>query len=285
MRILILGHKSFVANGLYEKIKSKGLEVDCFSRGNYGKKNDFIYGDVYELSTNEFFKESYDVVINFILLKDCDLYDNKKFIDQIQLFCNEKKVTNYIHISSIIVYDYKLKNINEKSSIDLKNKYNRYANLKRDIDVCIEKKFNNQKTFVSYVRPGFVVEKINDCGFALKLFSNIYLLKGDKKSKLPLIEKKKIHDGLFQIISNRLTQKVYLFVPNKNHKKIDIVKNFINPKVLFVIPRYYILPFIKFLRFLKVIDMIKYQSFLNMYSKVDYNSTLTTKTININFEI
>lgn len=283
MRILILGYKSFVANGLYEKFKSKGLEVDCFSRGNYGKTNDFIHGDVYELSTNEYLKENYDVVINFILLKDCDLLENQKFIDQIKLLCNEKKVANYIHLSSIIVYDYSLKKINEKSSIDLKNKHNIYANLKRDIDIYLEKIFNNQKTLVSYVRPGFVVENINDCGFALNLFSNVYVLKGDNKSKLPLIERKKLHDGLFKIISNRLTEKVYLFVPNKNHMKIDIVKLFFKPKLLFVLPRGYIFPLIKLLMLMKIINRMKYQSILNMYSNVDYDSNTTIKIIGVNF--
>ena len=285
MKILILGYKSFVANGLYQKFKSKGFEVDCFSRGNYAKTSDFIHGDVCELSTNEYLKESYDVVINFILLKDCDLSENQKFIDQIKLLCNEKKVASYIHLSSIIVYDYSLEKINEKSSVDLKNKHNIYANLKRDIDIYLEKIFNNQKTLVSYVRPGFVVENIKDCSFALKLFSNVYVLKGDNKSKLPLIEREKLQKGLINIVSKKLTEKVYLFVPNKNHKKIDIVNNFINPKVLFVIPRYCILPFLKFLKFFKVIDRMKSRSVLNMYSKVDYNSNLTTQIINVNFEI
>ena len=66
MRILILGYKSFVANGLYEKFKSKGLEVDCFSRGNYGKTNDLFCNDNYidEICFTDSYYTNRDWVIN-----------------------------------------------------------------------------------------------------------------------------------------------------------------------------------------------------------------------------
>lgn len=51
-KILICGHRSFVAGGLAEKMRQAGFEVDTFSRGKLEKEGSNISGDVFAMDTN-----------------------------------------------------------------------------------------------------------------------------------------------------------------------------------------------------------------------------------------
>ena len=66
-KIVILGHRSFVATGLYEKLIAEGHEVDCISRGEETRNQDIVGGNLNSIATNKFLKPEYDIVINFVI--------------------------------------------------------------------------------------------------------------------------------------------------------------------------------------------------------------------------
>lgn len=67
-KVLICGHRSFVATGLSKYLSDNGVDNDCFSRGDEMRVNNIITGDVMDMKNNKYL-DSYDTVINFILLK------------------------------------------------------------------------------------------------------------------------------------------------------------------------------------------------------------------------
>ena len=68
-KILICGHRSFVATGLINKFKTAGIDFDCFSRGKEERNGNVVTGDVFLMHQNSELSENYDTVVNYILLK------------------------------------------------------------------------------------------------------------------------------------------------------------------------------------------------------------------------
>ena len=68
-KILICGHRSFVATGLINKFKTAGIDFDCFSRGKEERNGNVVTGDVFLMHQNSELSENYDIVVNYILLK------------------------------------------------------------------------------------------------------------------------------------------------------------------------------------------------------------------------
>ena len=51
-KILICGHRSFVATGLINKFKTAGIDFDCFSRGKEERNGNVVTGDVFLMHQN-----------------------------------------------------------------------------------------------------------------------------------------------------------------------------------------------------------------------------------------
>jgi nucleoside-diphosphate-sugar epimerase len=280
-KVLILGNNSFVAKGLYEKLSESDNSVHCFTRGSEGRKGDFITGDIMNINSNIYLNEHYDTVINFIILKDESVEKNVLFLQELIKFCNKSGVKRLLQISSIIVYDYKLNFINESTPIDLHKKENTYALIKTEVDKYLES-LENQPFSLSLIRPGFVVENKFAVPYFIKLPFNFMVLKGGKKSILPIVYRNDLQDSIKNIVIDGLREKVYLFVPSTNITKYNFMKN--NFKTILIpLPENLVMLISRFLFSLKLISKGLLSSITSMFSKVNYNSTITENLTKIKF--
>lgn len=280
-KVLILGNNSFVANGLYEKLSESGINVQCFTRGADRKEGDFITGDILKINSNILLNDHYDTVINFIILKDESVEKNVLFLQELIKFCNKSGVTRLLQISSIIVYDYKLDFINENTPIDLHKKENTYALIKTEVDKYLES-LENQPFSLSLVRPGFVVENKFAVPYFIKLPLNFMVLKGGKKSILPIVYKNDLQDAIKNIVIDGLREKVYLFVPNTNITKYNFMKNNFNT-ILIPLPENLVMLISRFLFSMKLIGRGLHISITSMFSQVKYDPTITENLTKIKF--
>ena len=51
-KILICGHRSFVATGLIDVMKKYNIDCDCFSRGQVQRVGNVVTGDVMQMVSN-----------------------------------------------------------------------------------------------------------------------------------------------------------------------------------------------------------------------------------------
>lgn len=212
-KVLICGHRSFVATGLVDKLQKASISYDTFSRGELRRNGSEVTGDVLQIHKNEYLGE-YDCVINFIILKGLSVEDNIKYIQSLLDFCKQKHVKRLIQISSISVYPNTAQSVTEDSKIeaDWHNKGG-YASIKVAVDHYLED-HKSEELEVVYVRPGFIYEKnheISKSGILVSKFG-INILLGDKKTTLPLISKSKIHDALIKIVKTEKCEDVYLLL-------------------------------------------------------------------------
>ena len=119
--VLICGHRSFAAKGLSALLNQAGYLVTQFSRGAVSVNGNTVEGAVDEIHTNPHLANSFDTVINYILLKDRSVQDNERYLGSLLKLCEEKQVKHLIHISSISVYKSNVKLINEKEKAFAQN--------------------------------------------------------------------------------------------------------------------------------------------------------------------
>ena len=117
-KILICGYNSYAAKDLSEILLNYGFEVDCFSRGEEARIGNKITGNVFNILDNKYLDERYDIVINFIIIKDSNIDENIKYIKSLDRFCAERGINRLLQISSISVYSNDLKYVNEESEIE-----------------------------------------------------------------------------------------------------------------------------------------------------------------------
>lgn len=226
-RILICGDRSFAAKGLKELLIEKGYTVECFSRGETCKEDNIIRGDVYKMSENPYLK-NYDVIINFIIIKDGTIEDNIRYIDSVMDFCRQNKVNRLLQISSISVYPNGVQYVNENSKIESNpNMKGGYASIKVAVDnhiLAMKGTLN-----VSFIRPGFIIEerhRVSLAGIVKPLPLGFGLLLGNKKTSLPLINKRKFHEAIMRMMELEIVSDVYLVLENSNGTKMDFAKRF-----------------------------------------------------------
>lgn len=226
-KILLLGEKSFAATGLYELLKNNYYQVDCFSRGVESKNGDFIKGDVFALSNNIYLAPDYDIVINFILIKNDLIGLNLDYIKEVDNLCRVKKVKNLLHISSISSYPGNLEFIDEESEIEKNHTIKgNYAGIKVAVDnylLSIERPYA-----LSFIRPGFIYTSglnENISGIGLKILPGLAIILGNKKTPLTVIRRERLHEGILRVIETGCDQRVYLMFENNDSKKSDFLRN------------------------------------------------------------
>lgn len=284
-KILILGYKSYVATGLAEQLQKAGFDVDCFSRGEYGKAGNIILGDILHLSSNDYFSASYDIVLNFILLKNSNIENNIKYIAEVVAFCKTKNVKRLIHISSISVYSNNAGYVNENTSIetDISGK-GLYSSQKIGIDKFLQ----NQKDLpfeICFVRPGFVVSDVVKSplsGIAIKLPMNFCVLLGNRKTTLPLVERDTLQKALVEITQKEQNKNVYLLLRNDKGTKYKYVKEHFG-YYIFTLPKSLILFAAKTLKFCKILNYTKYQQIKGLFKSTCFDSSATEKELRITF--
>lgn len=285
-KILICGANSFVGKGLAQTLISEGYLVDQFSRGKIstGIGNN-IKGSYLEIDKNEHLNDTYSTVINFALLKDSSLNDNIKYIEALIKLCKAKHVKKLIHFSSIMVYNYALKDVNENTEIEsLKNTIKSgYGEIKIGVDQYLIQQKENLPFELVLVRPGYVLADNRPCPFIKKLPFGFSIIKGNKKSKQPIVRREDIHTALLKIIETENNLPVYHLFPNNDMTKYRYAKQTTNniiltmPKCIF---KYIPLFFTK----MGIIPKSLYSRFEGMYIESHFSSQLTEYKLNIQFK-
>lgn len=280
-RILICGHRSFVATGLYEKLVTDGNQVDCFSRGEKARNQDFVTGNVLQISSNKYMEYDYNIVINFIVLKDKGVSENIEYIKSLVEFCKCRKVKQLIHFSSIMVYDNNEPYIDEATEIENNTNKAGYGEVKIAVDKYLMS-LTNLPFSISFIRPGYVLGKNRTCPFVKKLPLGISIIKGDKKSKQPIVRRDDIHQALLNMIKLESSKSVYLFVPNHEMTKHGYAKENFGGLII-PLPKWLILGLSKMFLKLNVINKSLFVRVEGMYIETKYNSSKTEKELNIKF--
>ena len=274
--ILICGASSFVAKGFMELLKSCGNYVDTFGRAN---------GKYLDIDKNSELAAKYDVVINFAVLKDQSLDDNVKYIKALIEMCKAKHVKKLIHFSSIMVYNYHLGRLDEKSPIDtvkgtLMEGYGK-------IKIAVDEYINTIKEFLPFevvlVRPGYVLADNRPAPFIKRLPCGINVILGNKKSKQPIVRREDIHKALVKIIETEKNLPVYHLFQNNDITKYAFAKQMVGgliltlPKAIFERIPYLMMK-------LHIIKPSLYSRFDGMYNYNVASSEMTEKKLKIQFK-
>ena len=283
-KILICGHKSFVATGLTDAIDKAGLSYDCFSRGEVIRNGNVVSGPVLDMLSNTELGQ-YDTVINFIIIKDQSVEDNIAYIKSLLTFCKDRDVKHLIQISSISAYPNTAEVVTEDSPIesDYHNKGG-YASVKVAVDHYL---MNHpvEGLQVIFVRPGFIYTKnheIYKSGIVVsKLGLNVLL--GDKNTTLPLISREKIHEALLKIVLSTEKKNVYLLLnPDRTDgTKYNFVTRQWNIKPI-CLPKW---PFMLVANTLKWIGVLKqnhYLKIVGLFKNTWFDSRETERSLDMN---
>lgn len=284
-KVLICGHRSFVASGLTEKLEERNISYDCFSRGEQKREGNIVFGDVLHMVDNDLL-DTYDTVINFIILKEKSVEDNIAYIKSLLAFCERKQVKSLIQISSISAYPNDAKYINEESPIeeDYKTKGG-YASIKVAVDHYIE---NNKPhgLKVSYVRPGFIYAKGKEPSKAGILFSKfgLNILMGDKQTSLPPISKSNIHEALCKIVESEEKNAVYLLLDKDEARgtKYNFVVDQWNVHPI-CLHRWMFMPLAKVLTAIGVFKKYHYMKVVGLFKHTWYDSTKSEASLQMRF--
>lgn len=283
-KVLICGHRSFVATGLTNALEQAGISYDCFSRGSEKRDGSVVTGDVLDMSNNKYLDE-YDVVINYIILKNQSVDENLAYIKSLLDFCKKKKVKNLLQISSISVYPNESKVVDETSEIE--NDYHNkggYASIKVAVDHYLMD-YPVEGLGVSFIRPGYIYTKnreISKSGILVSKFG-LNVLLGDKQTTLPLICRETIHQALVKIINAERKEHVY-FLLNKEQRvgtKYNFVRNQWNVKPI-CLPYTPIMACAKILKSLGIFKHRHYLKFVGLFKRTWFNSEHTEQVLGIN---
>jgi nucleoside-diphosphate-sugar epimerase len=283
-KILLLGTHSFVATGFYETLLQHDYQVDCFSRGNEDRKGNFVTGAVRNINSNKFLTSEYDVAINFIVLKDELIKDNLDYIQSLIEFCKSHKVKKLIHFSSIMVYNYQLKQVDETTPIETLNETTKkgYGEIKIAVDQYLMSIKDTLSFELIFVRPGYVLADGRPCPFIKQLPFNISIIKGDKNSTQPIVKREDIHKALIKIIETEKNDEVYLFIPNDGMTKYSYAKKTIGGFII-PLPKWIFKSIPWLLSKMKIIPLSLYSRFEGMYMQTEFNSSKTEKKLDIKF--
>lgn len=282
-KVLICGHRSFVASGIEAKLQANGIDYDVFSRGKEKRDGNVVTGDVMKMSENNCL-DTYDTVVNFIIIKDRSVEDNIRYIESLTDFCIKIGVKNLIQISSISVYPSETGYVDEQSPIETHpERKGLYGSVKVAVDQYLLSKewpFN-----VTFVRPGFIVSDEKEhsmAGIVLQLPVIGGVLLGNAHTSLPLIEKKKIHEAIVKIIIAEEKHSVYLLLENMNGTKLQFVKRYYKRHV-FILPKRLTLMMSKLMKAIGVFKSRHLEQVKGLFKNTYYDSSETEYRLQMSF--
>lgn len=284
IRILLCGASSFVANGFEDVMKNMGFVSDTFSRGNESRNGDIVYGKYINIASNKFLNDNYDIVINFAVLKNDTVENNIRYIKSLLKLCAEKKVKKLIHFSTIMNYDYHLTNVTENVNIETLDKTSKkgYAEIKIAVDNYLLSVKDALPFELIMVRPGYVLADNRPCPFIKPLPCGFAVIKGNKKSKQPIVRREDIHEALIKIINIENNDTVYHLFPNDKMTKYRYAKQ-LGYKHLLVMPKFIFKCIPHLLTKIGVLPKSLYSRFDGMYIESDFSSERTEEKLNIKF--
>lgn len=283
-KILIFGKNSFVASGINSELLSSGFEPEFFTRGNEGRIDNTITGEIFNIKANPYFEAEYDAVINYIVLKDIGIDENINYIKQLLEFCKQHQVKKLIHFSSIMVFSYSEKNVKEDTPIEPLNKTNKkgYGEIKIAVDEYLLSVKEQYDFEIIIVRPGYVLADDRPCPFVKQFPLGIYLIKGNKKSKQPIVSRDNIHKAMVRILSTEKNDEVYHLFPDNDQTKYLFAKQHYKgiflflPELLFNGIPYILMKF-------NIFPKSLYSRFEGMYIKTVFSSKRTEEKLQIKF--
>lgn len=283
-KILICGATSFVAKGLAEILRNEGHEIDLFSRGDILKNGNVITGDYLTIANNEYLAPEYDSVVNYSVIKDGTVESNLQYIKSLVKMCQDKGVKKLIHFSSVMTYGYHVGMINENTPIEtLEETWKKgYGEFKIGVDQYLMSIRGTLPFEVVFVRPGYVLADNRPCPFIKPLPLGFTLIKGDSKSKQPIVKREEIHEAILKIIETDNNLPVYHFFPNDGMTKYRFAMQ-MGYKRLIPMPRlvFKYLPWV--MMKMGIMKKAMYSRFDGMYNECDFSSELTEKKIGIKF--
>ena len=228
-KILICGQRSFVGTGLAEKLANEGYDVELFSRGEAaGRTGNEISGDVFSMDQNHFFADVYDVVVNFIIVKNGTVRENLDYAMALHRFCESHNVKRLIQMSSISVYPNSADYVDETSPIETDtNRKGKYAAVKIAVDDVLKTAKRHYE--LVFARAGYVVSDERTPGIdgiVRPVLPHIGILLGDKRTSLPLVSKKKVHEALLRILRKETPLPAYLLLEGRGGTKADFAKRY-----------------------------------------------------------
>jgi nucleoside-diphosphate-sugar epimerase len=274
--LLLLGARSFVAAGLYETLSDMHYSVDVFFRGSEGRNGNCVMGDACSVNSNQFFASTYHAVINFIVLKEKTVEENIDYIKSLIEFCKSHNIHKLIHFSSIMVYNYQMQHVDETTPIETLDKTNKkgYGAIKIAVDQYLLSIKDTLPFELIFVRPGYVLANDRSCPFIKQLPMNVSIIKGNKKSKQPVVKREDIHRALIKIIETKDNDEVYLFFPNNGITKYQYAKETVGGLIITLSEWIFRgIPYI--LSKMKVIPLSMYSRFEGMYIKTEFDSGRT----------
>jgi nucleoside-diphosphate-sugar epimerase len=208
-KILLLGSSSFAARGLITRLEEDGHEVYTFHRGDTGRKDSRIYGSVMDLGGNTFLNESFDIIINYIVIKDGTVEENGAYIDELLRFCETCGAERLIHISSVSVYAGSVHHVVEDAAVEQDpGKKGAYGALKVIQDLHLGKR-KNTRLEVVYVRPGFILGKGLEnpiIGMAMRLGGGLVLQLGSGRNRVPVTTRQLVNDAVTRLTATQLDE-------------------------------------------------------------------------------
>lgn len=283
-RILICGERSFAARGLAEKFSAQGFDVTTFSRGQEGREGSAIHGDVIQMDSNPHFAETYDAVLNFIIIKNEGIEANLKYVEALHRFCEKHHVGRLFHISSISVYPNDAGYVDEGSPIESdEQKKGAYAAVKVAIDKYL---LSVAKTYsLTFLRPGYILsdeKKISVAGIVKPLLPHFGLLLGNKASSLPLVERDRLHEAITRIMRCEKPQDVYLLLENLRGTKADFVRRFYKG-VCIPLPKRLTIFAAQVLRFLRLFKLRHLEMVKGLFKTTWFDSSETEYALQMSF--
>jgi len=286
LKVLICGHRSFAATGLSDVLRGRGHEVDCFSRGAMKREGNVVTGDVFAMRDNPFLTDRYDIVINFILIKDQDVAVNLNYIQELLAFCVQKKIKRLVQISSISVYPNDAVLVDEETVIESRENFKGpYAALKVAVDHFL---LDAHAPFdISFVRPGYIVDGKglrSFAGIVLKLPLGIGILMGSKQTPLPLLERQTFHAALAAVVEAQDSVPVYLMFSNKGETKYGLAKLFF-PGRLIIVPERLVKGLANIAARLCLLSRTRQQQIVGLFKTSRFDSHRTANLLKVDFDL
>lgn len=283
-KILVLGGSSFVASGIIKRLEEKNYYVELFSRGEEERKLNTIKGDYLTVADNNYLADTYDIAINYAVIKNGTVDSNLQYIKSLIQMCKDKAVKKLIHFSSVMTYGYHVGRIDENTPIEkLEETWKKgYGEFKIAVDQYLLSIKDSLPFEIVLVRPGYVLADNRPCPFIKPLPFGFTLIKGDSKSKQPIVKREEIHEAIIKIIETEDNLPVYHFFPNDGMTKYRFARQ-LGYKHLIPMPRL----IFKYLPWLMmkvgIMPRAMYSRFDGMYNECEFSSELTEKKLNIKF--